>query len=486
MKPMSLRQSWTSYSVILSILVLCAWTAQGATDNWQHKDVNWQAGGGRLIKGISFPKDRPLSTEPGRPSRPETSVSKSKAALQAEAAASLANEMLVESPPVAGFVPWIAISITKQHGDDLELDAVVEPTVRGSYPSGVNPQTDYIIGLFDTGASAHVIGYADAQRAGLSGSLIGPSESEISGVSGSVTASVSMPLGLFVCGLDAVDPDTLSLDRSLMVGESNVAVMVGQNPGSGPDLPTAIGSPMSVYYTTVLRNDQLHTIVRDDQEFTGPDIHLYNQDDSDIPVYANIIPLELRPLGGVSVEYIPTLDLGGLGGLGDLGDIFGGDLGSSSDFPPASPSVIIGNFSQSLFFVHSVDLYEGEKSAIDKDRFMLDTGAQVSVVGSRIAARLQLDPQAPEFEVELEGVSGESITAPGFYVDTIEIPALGQWLRATQVPVVLMDVSSPEGGTLDGIIGMNLFVDFNLIVRGGGLFLQADPALELQRIEPGT
>ena len=58
-----------------------------------------------------------------------------------------------------------------------------------------------------------------------------------------------------------------------------------------------------------------------------------------------------------------------------------------------------------------------------------------------------------------------------------------------EVPVVLLDVNSPEGGTLDGIIGMNLFVDFNLIVRGGGLFLQEDPTLELERIpstlEPG-
>ena len=113
---------------------------------------------------------------------------------------------------------------------------------------------------------------------------------------------------------------------------------------------------------------------------------------------------------------------------------------------------------------------------------MLDTGAQVTVVGSRIAARLQLNPAAPEFEVEIEGVTGDVTMAPGFYVDTLEIPALGQWFKATHVPVVLMDISSPEGGTLDGIIGMNLFVDFNLIVRGGGLFLDGDPTLELQRV----
>ncbi len=196
-----------------------------------------------------------------------------------------------------------------------------------------------------------------------------------------------------------------------------------------------------------------------------------------------MIPLELRPLGGISVQYIPTLDMG-LGGI-DIDDILGVG-GFASDFPPASPSVIIGNSSQSLFFVHSVDLYDGQKSALDKDRFMLDTGAQVTVVGSRIAARLQLDPAAPEFEVEIEGVTGEISMTPGYYVDAIDIPALGQWFQARQVPVVLLDVSSPEGGTLDGIIGMNLFVDFNLIVRGGGLFLDEDPALELERVEPNA
>jgi hypothetical protein len=30
---------------------------------------------------------------------------------------------------------------------------------------------------------------------------------------------------------------------------------------------------------------------------------------------------------------------------------------------------------------------------------------------------------------------------------------------------------------------MNLFTQFNLIVRGGGFFTEADPTLELQRIE---
>ena len=473
MKMMGLIKAVIRVVAVLAVSLLLAVPVQAATENWQRKDVDWQAGAGRRIKGIRYPQDRPLPA--GAKSTAGSVLKKSLIT-----ATAVGEELLVQSPPVDGFVPWIAVSITKERGADLELEAVVETSVTGSYPTGVKPQSDYVIGIFDTGASAHVMGYADATRAGVYKGLVTANESVVSGVTGSVFVSITYPLAVFIDGLDAVAPDTLALDQSGMMGESNVAIVVGQDPGDLPDLPTAIGTPLSVYYTTLIRNDTLKTIERDGETFTGPDVSLYEMDDPEAPSFATVIPLELRPLGGASVQYVPTLDMGG-GDWGDLDDILGG--GYPSDFPPASPSVIMGNSSQSLFFVHSVDLYEGDKNAMDKTRFMLDTGAQVSVVGSRIAARLQLDPAAPEFEVEIEGVTGEVTMAPGYYVDSLEIPALGGWFRATQVPVVYMDISSPEGGTLDGIIGMNLFTQFNLIVRGGGFFTEADPTLELQRIE---
>ncbi len=480
MKTTSLTHVKVSIPAILTVLLALTVPLQGAKENWQRKDVDWQAGGGKHIKGIYYPKDKPV------PTRAKPQAGGKSAARGGLKVAAAPDEMLVEAPPVDGFVPWIAVSITKERKQELELEADVETAVTGSYPSGVKPQTDYIIGLFDTGASAHVVGYADATRAGVYKGLVTSNETDITGVTGSVTASISYPLAIFIDGLDAVNADTLVLDSSGMMGQSNVAVMVGQDPGDHNDLPTAIGTPLSVYYTTLIRNDVTLTVQRDGETFTGPEIVLYAVDDPETPKFTNVIPLELRPLGGVSVQYIPSLDLGGLGsdwGNLDLDDLLGGGDLPTSDSPPASPSVIIGNSSQSLFFVHSVDLYEGEKCALDKNRFMLDTGAQITVVGSRIAARLQLNPAAPEFEVEIEGVTGDVVMAPGYYLDALEIPALGQWFRATQIPVVYLDMSSPEGGSLDGIIGMNLFVDFNLIVRGGGLFLADDPTLELQRIE---
>lgn len=367
---------------------------------------------------------------------------------------------VIDSPPVDGFVPWVVVSATDERQDIFELDAIAETSVIGNYLTSY-PESDYAVGIFDTGASASVMGNAAAGTVGLfAADLVTSNLIEIRGVTGSVDAFVSQPFGLFVDGIGSVEPDGLLWDRSGMVGQTNVSIAVGRpNP---VDLPVVIGSPLAVYFAAAFYNDRQKTLTRDSEQYDGPDIIFHSIDDPCVVDYPNMIPLELRPLGGSSVQYIP-----------DVLDPFDPDFGS-----PMSPSVVVGYQSQSVFFVSSVDLYEGSKSAIDKTRFMLDTGAQITVVGSRIAARLMLNHGNRDFEVEIEDVTGEITTADGFYIDLLEIPAVGEWLSFTNVPVVLLDVASPEGGTLDGIIGMNLFVDLNFVLRGGGLFGQDDPSIE--------
>jgi len=500
-----MRNTWkkTTYMIISTIALVCLTCTQVHAERagWQRKEVNWQAGPGRRIKAIHYPQDQKLPTKARvhqhrrRAGAQKSSdiaaqlYSTASTTAKPQALPSVVNyDIDVESPPVDGFTPWIAISATNENAGDMDYTAVPEPSVAGRYPSGIDPDRDFMIGIYDTGASAHVIGYNDARLAGLfSGGLVTGNGTDISGVTGTVTASISFPLAVFVSGLHAVDPQALTLDRSYLKGQSNVSVMVGRNPGSNADLPSAIGSPMSVYYTAVIYNDQPITLERNGEVFTAPDIRIYEHDGAAIPTFANRIPLELRPLGAVNVQYIDYPDILGLGdalgGLGDLEDILGGIGGGGTSTPePDSPSIIVGNASQSLFFVHSVDLYSNGQSAIDKDRFMLDTGAQVTVIGYRMAARLKLDINNPAFDVEIEDVTGQVALYPGFYLDAIEIPALGQWLRFTNVPVTLLDVASPEGGTLDGIIGMNLFKQFNLVLRGGGLAYDEEPYLAFEPI----
>lgn len=373
----------------------------------------------------------------------------------------------IDSPPIDGFTPWIAINLTDARTYDMSSAAVAPVKSTGTYIAS-NPQLDYAIGILDSGASTHVIGYHNANRMGVFGfspDLLTSNIVEISGVIGSVFAYVSNPLGVFVDGLAAIEPNGLLTDTSTMTGEYHVSIALGENPGSSTDLITAIGSPLSVYHTTHIRNDLQMTVIRDSNVFTAPDLTFYDHNDPCLPTYSNIIPLELRPLGSANVQYISF------------------EMDENLEFIPFAPSVIVGNASQSLFFVHSVDLYDGNYMAYDRDRFMLDTGAQVTVIGSRVAARLTLDIDSNDFGVEIEDVTGATVTYPGFYIDTLEVPALGQWFRVTNVPVILLDISSPEGGTLDGIIGMNLFGDFNLVLKGGGLFLQDDPYLSYEPID---
>ncbi len=449
---------------VISIVSLSQFASAKSPD-WQRSDVDWRLPNGSKITGIYYPKEKKEKLL-GR----EKTVTVKKAKLPADAARSAQQASagtyanLIEAPPINGFIPWLTVSTTdaRKDVDAMEFDAVASSTF-GNFLVA-DEVNGFGIGIFDTGASSHVLSYDTAFRTGIyAADLITNNWIEVTGVTGPVSVRVSQPIGLFFDGLSAIDPCTLRLDTSNLLGQYNVVVSVA--PSYEPDVPTAIGTPFAVYYTAVIDNTDQITINRNAAEYIGPSVKFYDNFDEAIPQYSDIIPLELRPLGGLNVQYVPTLD-----------------PFDPLNFLPQSPSVIIGNLSQSVFFIHSVDLYERNESAIDKDRFMLDTGAQVSVIGSRIASRLRFNPDYPEFLVEVSGINGESLDVPGFTLDRLVIPAYGDWFIATDVPVILLDVFSPEGGSLDGIIGMNLFTQFNIVLRGGGLFLQPEPTLEIEPI----
>jgi hypothetical protein len=455
------------YTISISILsaITAVFLLSGlASADQSVQDVNWRLPGGGKIKQIRY------FTKPDTTAATESLI---KAAPPASGMTVTSN--VIDSPPVDGFVPWIAIAVTDARGVDFEPSAVPHLSVTGN-PLTSTPSKSFAVGIFDTGASAHVLSYASGIATGIyanADDLLTPNRVEIQGVSGSVFTWVSQPLGIFINGLDAiepnstVDPNDWILNMAGMVGQSNVAVAVGDEPiGAAPDLPTAIGSPMAVNFTTVIQNDRKIWAKAAGITYTGPQINFYNAGDAGIPNYSITIPLNLIPTGSSDVQFIPDYEAL----LNDL------------TYQPLTPSIILGNSAQSLFFVNSVSLYDGAYSAALQDRFMLDTGAQVTVVGSNVGSLLGFDPQNADFEVDLTGVTGETITAPGFYIDTLNIPALGQWLEYTNVPVVMLDIASPEGGTLDGIIGMNLFNEYNMVLKGD----YTSPTLKVQRILPSV
>jgi hypothetical protein len=447
----NLKRIWLALLLTSSIF----WTSvQAEQSGRQQEKVDWLAGPGGRIKAIRYFKGKDPTAE-----------STSNFKLFSLESTDILTLSTIDSPPIAGFVPLIAVAVTDKRSDDTDWVAEPHMSVVGRYLTE-NPATDFTIGLFDTGASSNIISNAGAIRTGIySSDLLTPNTVEIVGATNSVFGGVSQPLGVFMDGLAAIDQNTMTLDDSNMVGQSNVSVIVGDIPGPNePDLPTVIGSPVSVYFVTAISNDRQISVTYDGNNYTSPDIQFYDHSDSRIPDYANTVPLNLIPAGAADVQYFPDLE-----GIFDF------------IFQPGSPS-IIGSLLQSLFFVNSVDLRDGIRSAIDRDRFMLDTGAQITVVGTNVGARLALNPNDPDFEVEVQDVTGYITIEPGFYIDSLEIAALGDWLRLTNVPVVMIDIGSPEGGFLDGIIGMNLFTEFNLVLRGGGLFGQDPPSLEFERI----
>ncbi len=463
-------------------LLAAAWAATDAElqprPGWNRTQVDLRASASQQIKAVLHPparRPRMSARQTARvPQSPRRTVIRPPAAalsVGAEAGRPVLAGV-IDSPPLDGFVPWIAVSTTSAKRGYLELDAVPSAGVVGSFTTS-DPALNYAIGLLDTGAGTSIMSNAGALALGLLPAYNTGLTTTLEGATGSVDAWVSRPLGLFVNGLAAIDPDTLVLDTSALPGQWNVSILMGQTPvPPAPDLPTAIGAPLAVYFATEVDNRLTRSITRGGTTYTGPDVRLADLDDPCVPQYPYTIPLELRPLGGASVQYVPCID------------IFG-SCAPARDGDPQSPSIIVGNSAQSLFFVGSVFLSDAGRQANDKDRFMLDTGAQVTVIGSRIAALLGLKPSQAEFQVEIQGVNGQTIIRPGFYLDTIDLPALEEWLSFTDVPVVFLDVASPEGGTLDGIIGMNLLTEVNFVLRGGGLVGMPDPTLEFAFLAGG-
>jgi hypothetical protein len=457
---------------VLLIAVLC-WipVVKAGRPDWHRQEVNWRMTGGSRIKAIYYPADRPpMTLNRHHRSQPRFRLREIIPSTEATtdkytAGAIIAN--VIDSPPIDGFLSLVVVSITDQSGGYWDIDAVPETEVVGNHLTE-NPQSDYAIGIFDIGASAHVISDDDAFKTGIyDAGLVTHQPVELIGAGGTAIGYASQPLGLFIAGLDILEPNGLLLDDSGMLGESNVSIIVG-DPVESPNFPTAIGIPLGVYFSAAFCNNNQLSVTIDGYDLNSPYISFYSLDDSSVPSYSNLIDLQLRPSDAYSVQYIPC-------------DLLG-DCGEDPEGSPAIPSTIWGMLSnQSLYFLPWVNLSDGGYSINNIDGFLLDTGAQVTVISRTVASGLHLNTSNPDFTVEILDITGHITIAPGFYLDSLDIPADGQWLEYTNVPVIVLNVQSPEGGYLDGIIGMNLFVDLNFVIKGGGLIGQGySPTLEFE------
>jgi len=441
---------------------------------WEHKAVNWHVSGGSRIRSIQYPRDKgPKTFKEHRRKQRGLRVKQVRLAKSSDTLESVFAGV-IESPPIDGFVPWIVVAMTNRNNGS-ELNAVFSDAVEGNYLTG-SPETDYGIGIFDTGASTNLLSDIDAFITGLydpgnpGGDYVTEQPVELLGATGTATAYTSLNLGLFVSGLDALEPNGLLLDDSSLIGEYNVAVLAG-DPVTSPNLPTAIGAPLAVFTCVSFCNNKQLSVTIDGQDFNSPHMKFYSLEDPCVPSYVSRIGLELRPLDGQQVQYFPCFEI--------LGDYC-----PDGDGTPKYPSTIWGMLSsQSLYFVPRLDVSDGSYSAPFNDKFMFDTGAQITVISEIVAAGLHLDTQNPDFTVDIQDVTGQVTIEPGFFLDSLVIPATNEWLEYENVPVIMLDVQSPEGGVLDGIVGMNLFVDLNFVFKGGGMMTQSYvPKIEFEHV----
>ncbi|MFZ0035531.1 MAG: hypothetical protein WAK60_11170, partial [Sedimentisphaerales bacterium] len=165
----------TTCSVLLLVTVLCWIPAVGTgRPGWQRQEVDWRMTGGSSVKAVNYPAEKPLPTLNKRTARQPAALREK--ILPPEAAfrfSPLAQQSfapiivnVIDSPPIDGFVPWVVVSVTDERGGYWDIDAIPTTDVVGNHLTG-NPQSDYAIGIFDTGASAHIISDDDAFKTGI-------------------------------------------------------------------------------------------------------------------------------------------------------------------------------------------------------------------------------------------------------------------------------------------------------------------------------
>ena len=361
----------------------------------------------------------------------------------------------VRPVPIAGFVPHIPVGLTnaRQIGEFFYAHQLAS-SLTGT---ALNPpmSANYAIGVLDTGSTMQVIGTCDRDILGVNAYMTG-NTIPIGGAGGQVDADVSWPLGFFIAGTQAIDPATETLNTAAMRGHWQVSVAaLPDTCGIGPTVSTLVGTPLIAFEDVVIRNDTVVTIPTVGAggpvaRYFGPRVDILPDGSPSTPNYPKDVFLDLQPVGLTTSAYYPDLL----------------NLDFETPWIPTALAEYESAIPTGGWFFASVRLTEGSSGELQK-LFMMDTGAQVSVVRTFVAGQLGLDLDNPDFTIEVQGVSGDVTIAKGFYLDTFKVDASGGPMVFSNVPIVVLDVTSIDGGTLDGIVGTNVFYDRNLALKPG-------------------
>ena len=351
-------------------------------------------------------------------------------------------------PPLGGFTPLVAITASDESGNaSYDYEHVLEDSYVGSpLPDA---ESNVVIGIFDSGSTVDLAAGASADALGLEGGILTGNTIPISGIGGEeIYTPISWPVGIFAGNLSSINDGQINPNQ--VVGHSNVSVVVAPeiSCANGEEITAVVGTPFLSFYTTVIENDNLQSVTFNEQTFTGPNVRILDPYDASIPTYPRSMNLEF---GSVSIAntaaYLP-------------------DILSGSD-EPLTPTMLA--FSTGIpwggAFFAEIGAIEGEPgptNPLQTMRVLVDTGAQSSIISTGMRDNLSL-PTQPDFTVDVCGVGGIVEDVAGYYIDYIKINASGGALEFSNAPFIVVNLTSPEGGTLDGILGMNFFWNRNIV-----------------------
>jgi len=127
MKRISSYNSNRGWFVLLLVVVSLTAVSGAARPGWRRHEVDWRASGGGRITGVRHPEQEepPLVQEQaGRQPRAVRKTILRKGPDSGEPSLSLLSVPtvfvnVIDSPPIAGFVPWIAVAVTEQPANRL-------------------------------------------------------------------------------------------------------------------------------------------------------------------------------------------------------------------------------------------------------------------------------------------------------------------------------------------------------------------------------
>ncbi|MCK5270752.1 MAG: retroviral-like aspartic protease family protein [Sedimentisphaerales bacterium] len=425
---LSIRICLSFLFVVFACLVSVAPADQTNRAGWQRRSVNIRATGGLKIISVSEQEETTIYLE------------------STPAILALTDHTV---PPLAGFSPLVAIVTSdKCSSSDLDYEHILQSSYVGN-PLNPPAADNFVVGVFDSGSVVDLVAGSSAVTLGLTGGNLTGNVLPLGGVGGSVDALLSQPHGFFAAGLSAVQPNG-QLDTSQLMGHTNISLPVAPaiSCGNGEVISAVIGTPFVSFFTAVIRNDNLQRVSVNGRSYISPDVQILDPSDPSIPVYSRKIAIEF---GGPTVATTASY-------YGDFEDF-------KTPIIPTLLSLTPMSFPFGGAFFSEIGVLQGEPAPTNPIQYMrvlVDTGAQSSIMSPAMAAKLNL-PVDPDFTVDVCGVAGLVQDVPGYYIDYVKINALGGAMEFSHAPFVILDLESPEGGPLDGVLGMNFFWNRNVI-----------------------